>query len=100
MRRNALVTISSTLLSIVTPPPAIAAARAIGADALMLHYRVCSELFVSIAHKAGLLVYPWTVNHPRVIREMIDRSVDGIITNRPDLVREQLDTARGTNASA
>jgi glycerophosphoryl diester phosphodiesterase len=100
MRRNALVTISSTLLSVVTPPPAIAAAKAIRADALMLNYRVCSDAFVTLAHKAGLLVYPWTVNHPRWIQEMIDRSVDGIISNRPDLVREQLDPADGTSVPA
>ena len=100
MRRNALVTISSTLLSVLTPPPAIAVAKAIGADALMLNYRVCSDLFVTLAHRAGLLVYPWTVNHPRWIRDMFERSVDGIISNRPDLVREQLDAALGTEASA
>ncbi|MGI8865377.1 MAG: glycerophosphodiester phosphodiesterase [Rubrobacteraceae bacterium] len=94
VRRNALVSISSTLLSIVTPPPAILVARAIGADALMLNYRICSGAFVRAAHTAGLLVYPWTVNHPRFIRAQIERQVDGIISNRPDLVAEQLEAIK------
>lgn len=91
--RNLLVSIASAALSVVSPPPTILAAKAIRADALMLHYRICSALFVKAAHRAGLLVYPWTVNHPRYVRDMIDRDVDGIISNRPDLVSEQLGAA-------
>jgi glycerophosphoryl diester phosphodiesterase len=30
----------------------------------------------------------WTVNDPAQIRRMLDLGVDGIISDRPDLVRE------------
>ena len=96
-RRTPIIAVSSAVFSLLTPAPAILAARAIGADALMLNYRICSAAFVTAAHKAGLLVYPWTVNQPRQIRELIERNVDGIISNRPDLVAEQLDAASRTD---
>jgi glycerophosphoryl diester phosphodiesterase len=99
MRRNLFVSASSAVLSALTPAPAILAARAIGADALMLNYRICSAAFVKAAHSADLLVYPWTVNHPRFIRKLIERRVDGIISNRPDLVAEQLEASRKTGCT-
>jgi glycerophosphoryl diester phosphodiesterase len=54
---------------------------------------------VKAAHSADLLVYPWTVNHPRFIRKLIERRVDGIISNRPDLVAEQLEASRKTGCT-
>jgi glycerophosphoryl diester phosphodiesterase len=39
------------------------------------------------AHALGLTVVVWTVNEPAQIRNLLDRSVDGIISDRPDLVR-------------
>ncbi len=38
------------------------------------------------AHSAGLLVIPWTVNEPRDMNRLIDLGVDGLITDRPDLL--------------
>ena len=38
----------------------------------------------------GVLVIPWTVNRPEVIRRMIDWNVDGIISDYPDRVIEAL----------
>jgi glycerophosphoryl diester phosphodiesterase len=34
--------------------------------------------------KRGVLVIPWTVNDPKVMRKMMDWGVDGIITDYPD----------------
>lgn len=42
------------------------------------------------ARKAGLLVKPWTVNDPAEMRRLIELGVDGIITDRPDLLLEEL----------
>jgi glycerophosphoryl diester phosphodiesterase len=42
------------------------------------------------AHAAGRQVVVWTVDAPTTTRQMIDARVDGIITNRPDLVRSLL----------
>jgi len=42
------------------------------------------------AHAAGRQVVVWTVDNPSQIRQAIEARVDGIITNRPDLVRNML----------
>lgn len=41
---------------------------------------------VELAHGAGLLVVPWTVNDLLEMEELISMGVDGIITDRPDLL--------------
>jgi glycerophosphoryl diester phosphodiesterase len=46
------------------------------------------------ARALGLKVVVWTVNEPAHIRAMLDLGVDGIISDRPDLVRAEM-AARG-----
>ena len=43
---------------------------------------------VQAAHRLGLLVFVWTVNDPRQMRELLNLGVDGIVTGRPDLLAE------------
>ena len=38
------------------------------------------------ARSLGIVVIPWTVNDPRVMNKLLDMGVDGIISDRPDLV--------------
>ena len=42
------------------------------------------------AHALGLKVIPWTVSAPAQIEAMLDLGVDGLISDRPDLVREAM----------
>lgn len=42
------------------------------------------------AHDAGVRVLVWTVNEPTVMHRLLDCGVDGVITDRPDLLREVL----------
>jgi glycerophosphoryl diester phosphodiesterase len=42
------------------------------------------------ARELGLQVVVWTVNEPAHIAAMLDLGVDGIISDRPDLVREEM----------
>jgi glycerophosphoryl diester phosphodiesterase len=43
---------------------------------------------VTEAHSLGLAVVVWTVNKPDDMARLIDMGVDGIISDRPDLLRE------------
>ena len=38
----------------------------------------------------GVAVIPWTVNEPAMINKLLDMEVDGIISDRPDLVQREL----------
>jgi len=39
---------------------------------------------------AGMPVFMWTINDPVVMQEALDAGVDGVITDRPDLLRDLL----------
>ena len=39
-------------------------------------------------HRMGLAVQVWTINRPVQMESLLDRGVDGIMTDRPDLLRE------------
>lgn len=39
-------------------------------------------------HRMGLQVHVWTVDRPTTMRRLLDRGVDGIMTDRPDLLKE------------
>ncbi|HKX74518.1 MAG TPA: glycerophosphodiester phosphodiesterase [Acidimicrobiia bacterium] len=47
---------------------------------------VVTPSFVRRVHAAGKQVQVWTVNHPEEMKRLVDLGVDGIITDRPDLL--------------
>ena len=51
---------------------------------------VHSERVIARAHELGIRVVVWTVDDPGTMRSLLDAGVDGIITDRPDVLREVL----------
>lgn len=46
------------------------------------------------AHSLGIIVIPWTVNSPAMMAKLLDMGVDGIISDRPDLVQAEMKKRR------
>ena len=55
-------------------------------------YEVVTEDFVSDAHAANLAVQVWTINTCEEMLRMMDLGVDAIMTDRPILLEELLNT--------
>jgi glycerophosphoryl diester phosphodiesterase len=91
------------LLGPVLPAPLMSfvARRALhGVHALQVPVRygavpVVTARFVRRAHRHGLQVHVWTINEPAEMHRLLDLGVDGIVTDRADLLKAVL-TERGT----
>lgn len=55
-------------------------------EGVNVYYKFCSKRVIRKIHKLGKTVYVWTVNNPRKARKLAKRGVDGIITNKPDIL--------------
>lgn len=49
------------------------------------------QSFISKLQDAGLMIYFWTINNPKQARFLSDSGVDGITTDRPKWLKEQID---------
>jgi glycerophosphoryl diester phosphodiesterase len=74
-------------------------AAALQVPVTMRGVRVVDERLIAAAHSLGLQVHVWTVNHRAEIERLLDLGVDGLVTDRPDLLREVL-TSRGEWATS
>ena len=69
----------------------ICAAKAAHLDGLDLEAGFpIDKAFVGHTHRAGLILYTWTVDDPRLARTLAAAGVDAITTNRPGWLRDQL----------
>ncbi len=69
----------------------ITTAKSAGLDGLDLNDRFpIDATFAAAIHATGLKLYTWTVDDPAVARALGAAGVDGITTNRPGWLREQV----------
>lgn len=59
-------------------------------DVLSCNHRIVTLEFIQKAREHNKQVYVWTVDGEKTIKRFIDRKVDGIISNKPDLVKKIL----------
>lgn len=55
---------------------------------------VVSERTVERAHRAGMAVHVWTIDDPAEMRRLLDIGVDGIMTDRPGVLKSVLEDRR------
>ena len=55
-----------------------------------LNIPIMTERFIREAHAKNIRVEPWTVDDPALMKQYIEWGVDGIMTDRPDLMIEVL----------
>lgn len=72
----------------------IEAAHKAGAHILSPYYREIGAIDVKHAHSLAMKVVSWTINEKEDMERELDKGVDGMISDRPALLRQVL-TARG-----
>ena len=63
------------------------AVKAAGGKYWAPHYQYITLALLEEAHQLGLKVYVWTVDSRSEMVRLIEMGVDGIITNRPDILK-------------
>ncbi|MFA4837548.1 MAG: glycerophosphodiester phosphodiesterase, partial [Dehalococcoidia bacterium] len=59
---------------------------AASADAAMVRYQLITPQLVIAAHRFGYRVFAWTVDDLLVMRRLEKMGIDGVTSNRPDLL--------------
>jgi glycerophosphoryl diester phosphodiesterase len=62
------------------------------ADAFNCSYRQLTKKRLADLKSNDIPVYIYTVNHPAKMEALIKRGVNGIFTNKPDVLREVIDS--------
>jgi glycerophosphoryl diester phosphodiesterase len=85
MRAVALLRVGALTGRRLRLPPSVVAAQ------VPVRYgriRVVDRRFVAYAHRLGLQVHVWTIDDPAAMHELLDVGVDGIMTDRVEVLRD------------
>ncbi|MGH3392479.1 MAG: glycerophosphodiester phosphodiesterase [Actinomadura sp.] len=77
-----------------TPSPERLPELAAFADEINPTHEDVSGEYVDRVHKLGMKISAWTLDDPAAMRRVIADGVDGVITNRPDVLAELLTVPR------
>ena len=66
------------------------AVKAAGGNIWAPNQTFLTPAMLAEAHALGIVVIPWTVNDRAMMNKLLDMGVDGIISDRPDLVQIEL----------
>ena len=58
------------------------------ADAIMLHHHIITPQTVTAAHRRGYRAFAWTVDDPAEMKRLKQMGIDGITSDRPDLLMQ------------
>lgn len=62
--------------------------RGLDGAGVTLYHPLITPRLVALVHGMRLSLYAWTVDDPARMRELVEMGVDGITSNRPDLLAE------------
>lgn len=80
--------VETTCLTTGAPTPEAAFAAQVPPRAGKLP--LVTERFVARAHRRGLQVHVWTIDDPEEMDRLLDLGVDGIMTDRPEVLKDVL----------
>lgn len=84
---RSLTTLISASKAGLQPPASVVTGRFAHVPVQLGRLPIHSAALVRRAHRLGVRVVVWTVDEPGQMRELLDMGVDGIITDRPDVLR-------------
>lgn len=82
------------------PDEALLPALSTWADQVNPSFRTYDAAYVDAVHALGMEVHTYTVNQPADMHAVLDRGVDGVITNFPDVLDDVLADRRATTVDA
>ncbi|GAA4130931.1 hydrolase [Actinomadura keratinilytica] len=70
------------------------------ADQINPQYTALTSAYVKRVHALGMEVFTWTVNDPAAMRNVVGLGVNGVITDKPDVLRQVLTGGARKRAAA
>jgi len=82
-----------------TPTVAQLPGLAAWAEQINPNYRTYDAAYVDAVHAQGMEIHTWTVDDSGAMDDVLDRGVDGVITNKPDVLHSVLAERRVPDAA-